>query len=360
MRESRNREEMNKLEELKDNLEEGIDVDNGSKEIYEANAKNIDMRNLKATDMKNNKRVILPELDEDDDEIKRNHTKNDLKEVFLRYRSQNCDKFGNILKNNLSKHQIEALRNLKSKISDENLVCTKTDKTGKLSLDTVENYSNKMMKHIENDKVLEPKDVKKIENILNKHADYWIKMTQSGGNTNQNKRIKGNIKTRDNQIPILSGTVKDHKKVKDPKVGPDVRPIMGAMVGPNVGLANFASMIVRQIADDADVENVSKSTEETIAKIEEFNKARAEHNPKNEKVIIGSMDLEKWYPSMIAEPSAKEVRTMFEESEIEWEGMDYDAVCKNLGEFLTKKEIEEEGFEEIVFMKKEKSKKKKS
>ena len=61
------------------------------------------------------------------------------------------------------------------------------------------------------------------------------------------------MKTKDNQIPVLSGTSKDHKKVEDSKIGPDVRPIMGAMIGPNVGLANFGSMIVRAIANECDV-----------------------------------------------------------------------------------------------------------
>jgi hypothetical protein len=49
-----------------------------------------------------------------------------------------------------------------------------------------------------------------------------MKITQAGEKTNQEK---------DNQIPILSGTSKDHKKGVDEKLGPDVRPIMGAMVG---------------------------------------------------------------------------------------------------------------------------------
>ena len=110
---------------------------------------------------------------------------------------------------------------------------------------------------------------------------------------------------------------------------------MGAMVGPNVGLANFASIIVRKIADDADDGNVSKSTEEFLAKVEEYNKTRTEINPNNEKVVIGSMDIEKWYPSTIAEPSAKEIRNMYEESEIEFNGINYNVVCKYLGEFLT-------------------------
>ena len=90
---------------------------------------------------------------------------------------------------------MKALKNLKPKICYENLVCYKTDKTGKLAIDTIENYSEKLKKHIKNDKIVESKMVKKIEKNLNKHADYWVRITQAGGNTGQTRRIKGNVKT---------------------------------------------------------------------------------------------------------------------------------------------------------------------
>ena len=108
----------------------------------------MDIRNLKATDLTNNKRVILPELNDDDKEIRSNHIKNELKEVFLKYKNKNCDKYGNVLKNNLSDVQKDTIKNLKKKMSEENLVCYKTNKTGKLALDTVQNYTEKMEKHI--------------------------------------------------------------------------------------------------------------------------------------------------------------------------------------------------------------------
>ena len=89
---------------------------------------------------------------------------------------------------------------------------------------------------------------------------------------------------------------------------------MWAMVGPNVGLTNFGSIIVRAVADEYYVGLVSKSTEETISKLEEYKKKREVLNvnrvKKNSKVIIGSMDIDKWYTSMLAEPSANGVRKM--------------------------------------------------
>ena len=66
------------------------------------------------------------------------------------------------------------------------------------------------------------------------------------------------------------------------------------------------------------------------------------------------MDVEKWYPNMIAEPSAHEIREMVEESNIDFKGFDLDVVSQYLGEHLTKEEIIEEGMEEILYIKKEK------
>ena len=186
-------------------------------------------------------------------------------------------------------------------------------------------------------------------------------MTKAGEISGQQKRFKGNLKTKDNQIPVLSGTSKDHKIAEDENLGPDVRPIMGAMVGPNVGLANYGSIIIRAIANEFDVGNVSKSTEETIAKIEEYNKNReilnAEIVKEDSTVIIGSMDIDKWYPNTQPKPSAKNIREMYELSSAEIATIDYDVVSKYLGEFLTEEEIKEEGFEDIVYRKIRKEKK---
>ena len=71
------------------------------------------------------------------------------------------------------------------------------------------------------------------------HAEHAARITMAVENNGQSKRIKGNLKTKDNQIPILHATSKDHKKAENETEGPDVRPIMGAVVGHNVALSNF-------------------------------------------------------------------------------------------------------------------------
>ena len=71
------------------------------------------------------------------------------------------------------------------------------------------------------------------------------------------------------------------------------------------------------------------------------------------------MDIEKWYPRTIPKPSAKVIGQMVEESEVVFEGVDYDKVGRYLGEFLDKDEIKSAGLEEIVYTKKKVQRKQK-
>ena len=164
--------------------------------------------------------------------------------------------FGNILDNNISKTQMKNLKKLKSRIKQENLICSQTDKTGKMTLDTLENVTKKMKKHIQNDKVINEKEVKSLENKLNSHMESWIKILQPGKDNNQIKRVKGNLVTKDNQIPILRGTSKDHKEAIDKRIGPDLRPIMGAIVGPNIGLKRIGHSLTCQKLTEENVRNI--------------------------------------------------------------------------------------------------------
>ena len=64
------------------------------------------------------------------------------------------------------------------------------------------------------------------------------------------------------------------------------------------------------------------------------------------------MDIEKFYPNILSEESAKTIRKMWEESDISMEGIDMDNLSNYLGKLLTKSEIAEEGFGEILYTKK--------
>ena len=112
MGEERQHEEQNKV--LESNEE--------PPKVSENEAKVIDFTNLKATDLKNNKRIIIPNLNNDDEhEIRRNTVKIELEKVFVNYVKDHCDKFGNVIDNNLSEEQLKAIKSIKEKMKKEDL-----------------------------------------------------------------------------------------------------------------------------------------------------------------------------------------------------------------------------------------------
>ena len=357
--EMRKEEENRATEEIIINGEKKSEaLDESFEKVFSSKNKILNFQNLKATDLKGNKRIIMPDLDDDIDEIRRNNVNNELKNVFLKFREDHCDKFGNQIENNLDSEQFRTIKNLREKLEKENLICYETDKTGKLVVDSVKNYSDKMMKNIANDEIITEEKVKKIENKLNEHVDFWMKMTNAGENTKQAGRVKSNLKSQEGQLPVLRGTSKDHKEAKNVDKGPDLRPIMGAYIGPNVGLANIGGLIIRRIAEETDTGFVCKSTEEMQYRFEKYNKERIEKNLGDKNIIIGSMDVEKWYPRLNPKRLGVAVKNMVIVSEIEFEGINYEAVSKYLGKFMTKEEIEDENMEEILYIKVKKTRRK--
>ena len=151
----------------------------------------MDFRNIKPTDFRNNKRVILPELDDDPEEIRRNNLKSELRQVVMKYKTENCDKFGNFLDNNQSETQIKDRTNLKDRIKKEGLACGETDKTGELTLDTLDNISKKMDKHIKDDKVMNEKEIKSLENKLNRHMEFWVRILKANEKSQKQSYYKG-------------------------------------------------------------------------------------------------------------------------------------------------------------------------
>ena len=84
--------------------------------VFDASKKVINFRNLKATDLKNNKRITIVEMGDDAEEIRSNTVKTELKEVFIKYREKNCDEKGNLLESNLTVKQLKAIKDLKTKM----------------------------------------------------------------------------------------------------------------------------------------------------------------------------------------------------------------------------------------------------
>ena len=196
---------------------------------------------------------------------------------------------------------------MKKRVKEENLVVYQTDKTNNFVVDTLDNAEHKMKKHLENDEVISAKKIRSIERQLNSEADDWIEILQIGRDVKQLQRTKFNLKSTENPIPILRGTSKDHKTPEDPKIGPDLRPIMGAKVGPNTSVSQIGCQMLRAIADSITINHSVKSTEEMLRKFEDYNSGEINHSSKK---VIFSMDIKNFYPSIDPIKAASVARIM--------------------------------------------------
>ena len=218
-----------------------------------------------------------------------------------------------------------------------------TDKSGKLCIDTLENYRLAMSKHTAGDQKVNAKKVLSSEKSLNEHSRMWTKMVSLGAENDHQDRCKETMTSRYNPIPVLSGLRKDHKATPDPVLGPPLRPVCRARVAPNAALGNLMSQIVKGLGNELSekIGTDSLNAEEMCAEAKKANekikidKARriqpsrkAKRVTRKEKIftesiILGSMDVEALYPSIQWASSCQEVLLTAKESKIPLENFNY-------------------------------------
>ena len=313
----------------------------------------LNFENEKAHNWKKNRRVIIPENDDEESEIKYDFIKKELVKETKKYIEEHCDKAGNPKKGNLSKQELNDIRNLRKRAENEELAIYETDKTKKLVLDTCANVRDKMEKHLSKDEIINSKEVTKRENVLNSQTKSWIEILKIGSSCGHKKRTKSNLIGKSNPLPIMRGTAKDHKKGVDPKKGPDMRPIMGARIGPNTGLSQIGSKLLRSIIEDSDVRHDIKCTEELLENLSTYNKSLGSKKNKSRK-IIASMDISSFYPSIDVNRGAKIAKIMWNKSNILVENLDTDELIWYISKYGKEENILEDNLEDYLYVKKKK------
>jgi len=112
-------------------------------------------------------------------------------------------------------------------------VVYQTDKSGRFSIDSPENYKESGIPHIREDPVITMKEHRDMEHTINAHANAWVRMINAGSSQNDTDRIRKNMLISDSHPPPLSTTRKDHQKCNDENVGPPTRPLCGVTVAAN-------------------------------------------------------------------------------------------------------------------------------
>ena len=315
---------------------------NGSREITPGS---INYAGMRATEIPTVQRLYTPNPGTVEEEVIMENIKMKMINTAREYMKEYCDEKGNIKNNNLSKEEAEGLKEIKDKIKNGDIVVFATDKSGRFSVDTPENYIEAVQKHTTDDIEITTEGVTQREHKINLHMRQFNKMFRVGEEHDHEDRVTGATMSTNVQPPPLYGLRKDHKDTPDKEKGPPVRPVCGANSSPNSRLSHFISKIINDYADHENISTECRSSEEMRAAFEEFNKREVETK---EACKIISMDVKALYPSMEWEEIIKSVREMIEGSDMEIENVDWKEVGKYLAVSMTKEEIEREGLRKVV------------
>ena len=91
-----------------------------------------------------------------------------------------------------------------------------TDKSGRFSLDTTENYKRSCEEHIQNDTIIMAGQYKKLEQEMNAHSVMRTRILQAGKDNGNEGWIRNNMVSCNSPLPPLYTLRKDHKKCNDP------------------------------------------------------------------------------------------------------------------------------------------------
>ena len=146
-------------------------IETQKKIVYNEETSSVDFRKKKVTEMSQCRRIETPEeLKDSKIEIAIASVKSKLSNINEEYISEKCDQRGKILETNLTNDEITGLKSLKERIKNGEIMVAPTDKSGKLSVNTRDNYIASLESHVNNDIVITWEEKSKIENILNAHA----------------------------------------------------------------------------------------------------------------------------------------------------------------------------------------------
>ena len=171
-------------EEEEELLEKMEIIEAESRQVYDQASKTFDYTKKRTTDLKENAEVRLPQPCDASTESSINVLKNRILDVFRDFKKEKCDERGS-QKQNLDPLESRGYKSLKKRIKEGELVALETDKSGKMTLITMEDYLKLGLKKAKEDKEIDFNEVVKIQNKINDTTRYWIKILNAGASTGQ-------------------------------------------------------------------------------------------------------------------------------------------------------------------------------
>ena len=298
----------------------------------------VDFTKMRASDFPSVKFIKQPPNLSERDEITIESQKQLHKDVYQDYYIKNIDNFQY---NNLTDQEQRGLTAIKHGIKTKGWTLYETDKSGKLCLDTIDNYMVAQSKHTAKDKESNIEELQEAEDVLYQHTIALTRILNIGANAGDGvkDRICESFKVVDGGAPALTGNRKDHKKDWDPSTGPPTRALQNAKRGPNAAIGGLVTKMIRPVRFEAESLTNTEviSTEELLYVYSEYNREvyniqGPEHQSSTTRlclprfckappmqgntVVIGSMDVNSLYPSCKSKQTGEHIVNFYKKSNL--------------------------------------------
>ena len=172
-----------------------------------------------------------------------------------------------------SAQQQAGRQSLLSRQNEGELVLLESDKSGNVVAVSTELFMKKMDPHIKDDEIVEMKEVREKESLMNAAALQFSRVLKMGVGLDQEDRVKEAVTSSNAKIPVLKQMIKVHKSDVAPGEGGPTRPVGAATEAPNGTLTEIASDFLKHFNDKLDrvFKTEARSTEEVQSEIEQLN-----------------------------------------------------------------------------------------
>ena len=315
--------------------------------VFDSETSTIDLRNLRSTDLPTNSYFHMPPALEEEEEIKLQDLKQDLLKATNEYikeveedmakqrKRKRATKFKNLTQ--------EESRGLEDLMKRDDVVVFQTDKTGRLAVDTKENYIAATLPHIVGDELVDEKEHETLQKEINAHTTMWLRISKAGERTGNEtdkgsfNRIKNSLKVSNHGYAPLYTLRKDHKVIEDPDIGPPTRPVCGGNEAYNSKLSHLLGYFLRPVWQGS--RTTCTGTEELLAEFERLNSS----GEVDDSCTLGSLDVKALYPSLDVDFTSKIVGEMFYKSGVNVASVNHKELGLYLALNMSPAELREKG-----------------
>ena len=243
------------------------------RQVYDMRENVLEFGKMRVTDTGRHRRTVLPKERSVEEESEFEVRKNAWMAEYDRVMEEICDEEGNVKDGTLNGAPRRGLKKLCKRVKDGEIVVTKTDKSGRLFVSSMEGYTRGGMKHVGVDKEVTMDEARVIERRMRNLGELWVKGMGVGvahGEKNVT-RVRKAFTTEAGAVPPLYTMQKDYKPKVEGEEWPPSRPVCGACMAATSRVGDLVCGLVERVADGVNCSCESKSGEDMMAWMEDTN-----------------------------------------------------------------------------------------